>query len=109
MGISATRGRLHYLNRVSTLAFPPLSLLQDTLDVLNGNVPFINRVFTANRGFGFTWKLTENGLLSPQIDYRLDVSSNLGALGTNSNFNTPVRFDSSGNPIYDYDSAYYYQ
>ena len=108
-GISATRGRMHYLNRVSTLVFPPLSTYQDTLDVLNSNVPFINRIFTASRGFGFTWKLTENGLLSPQIEYRLDVSSNLGGLETNSQNNTPVTFDANGDPIYSYDSTYYYQ
>ncbi|MEP7233931.1 MAG: cell surface protein SprA [Ignavibacteriota bacterium] len=82
MGISATRGREHYLNRVSTLSFPPTGDHEDSLAILAGNVPFINRVFTATRGFGFTWKLTENGLLSPQIDYRLDVSSNLGVLET---------------------------
>jgi hypothetical protein len=100
MGISATRGRQHYLNRTSTLAFPPFSSLQDTLDVLNGNVPFINRIFTANRGFSFTWKLTENGFLSPQIDYRLDVASNLGALETTTVPNANGDF---------YDSVYIYQ
>jgi hypothetical protein len=99
-GISATRGRTHYLNRLSTLVFPPNSLYQDTLDVLNSNVDYINRIFTANRGFGFTWKLTENGLLSPQIEYRLDVTSNLGALETNIVPNQNGNF---------YDSVYIYQ
>ncbi len=99
-GISVTRGRQHYLNRISTLSFPPFSTYQDTIDVLNGNVPFINRIFTSNRGFGFSWKLTENGFLSPQIDYRLDVSSNLGGLET---YNVN---NSSGN---DYDTTSFYQ
>ncbi len=100
VGISATRGRMHYQNRVSTLVFPPDASFQDTLDILNSNVPFINRIFTASRGFGFTWKLTENGLLSPQIEYRLDVSSNLGGLETFTRNNQPGNY---------YDSAYIYQ
>src|SRR5436190_1210788 len=104
-----TYSRLHYQNRTSTLQFLPNSNAEDSLAVLASNVPYINRVFTASRNFGFTWKLTENGLLSPQIEYRLDVSSNLGGLETNSENNKPVSFDANNNPIYSYDSIYYFQ
>ncbi|MEI8133665.1 MAG: cell surface protein SprA [bacterium] len=108
MGISATRGRMHSLYRTSTLVFPPGSTPEEVQDILSSNVPYINRVFTANRGFGFTWKLSENGLLSPQVDYKLDVSSNLAGLET---YSVPNRLDTDafGNPIYTYDSAYIYQ
>ena len=34
--VSATRGRIHSLERVSTIEFPPDATYQDTLDALNG-------------------------------------------------------------------------
>jgi hypothetical protein len=107
-GISVTRSRFHYLNRTSTLVFPPTGDYIDTLDVLNSNVQFINRIFTASRGFGFTWKLTENGLISPQIEYRLDVTSNLGELETDITPNQTGK-DAFGNDVPIYDSVYIFQ
>ncbi len=37
----------------------------------------INRNFGANRDFSFNWQLTENGLLSPALDYQVNIGSNL--------------------------------
>lgn len=81
-GVSATRGRNHSLNRLSTLQFPPNSTFEDSIDVLRSRVPFINRLFTATRGMAVKWKLSEGGLLSPNFDYGLDVTSNLAPLET---------------------------
>lgn len=80
--VSATRGRTHSLNRLSTLQFLPGSDAIDSNDVLRSRVPFITRVFTGTRGMQIGWKLTEGGFLSPQFDYGLDVTSNLAPLET---------------------------
>jgi hypothetical protein len=103
-GISATRGRVHSLNRVSTLDFGTAQTAEDSIEVLRGRVPFINRTFTATRGIQATWKLTENGLLSPSFDYGLDVTSNLAPLETDQSFKN-MTYDSLGRPNYDYDSV----
>jgi hypothetical protein len=101
--VSATRGRKHSLDRVSTLEFPLEATLQDTLDVLNSRKDFINRNFTVTRGMQFQWKPTEGGLLSPAFDYGLDVTSNLAPLETRNSF---LGVDTStGQPIYYYDSV----
>ena len=47
--------------------------LQRTLDAQD----IVSRNFTASRGFAFTWKFTEGGLLSPSLDYSLGVESSL--------------------------------
>ena len=113
--ISATRGREHSLEQLSTLTFPPTEGLDDstahadTVNVLRSRVPLVNRVFTATRGMQINWKPFEGGMLSPGFDYALDVSSNLSALETSTQFNQPTTFDVNGNPIYNYDSVYYYQ
>ncbi|HWF43572.1 MAG TPA: cell surface protein SprA [Candidatus Kapabacteria bacterium] len=108
--VSATRGRDHSLNRLSTLTLPPEgSTYQDTLDVLNSRVPLINRTFTATRGMGLNWKPFEGGVLSPGFEYALDVQSNLVPLETQAQYNRPVTYDQNGNPIYNYDSIYLYQ
>ena len=108
--IAATRGRDHSLTQLSTLTLPPeLSSTQDTIDVLNSWVPIVQRVFTATRGMQIDWKPFEGGFLSPAFNYRLDVTSNLAPLETTSQFNAPVTYDSSGRPIYNYDSIYYFQ
>ncbi len=39
--------------------------------------PIITPNFTAQRSGGLTWKLTNNGILNPSIDYRFNVSSSL--------------------------------
>ncbi len=108
--VSATRGREHSLNRLSTLSLPGEgSSTQDTMDVVNSLVPLINRVFTATRGMQINWKPFEGGMLSPAFDYSLDVTSNLIPLETQAQFDKPVTYDVNGNPIYNYDSVYYYQ
>ena len=108
--VSTTRGRDHSLNRLSTLTLPPEgSSYQDTLDALNSRVPLINRVFSATRGMQISWKPFEGGMLSPAFDYALDVQSNLVPLETEAQFNKAVTYDANGNPIYNYDSVYYYQ
>ncbi len=108
--VAATRGRDHQLSRITTLTLPPEgSTTEDTLDVLRSRVPLINRVFTATRGMQINWKPFEGGMLSPNFDYSLDVSSNLAGLETYGQFNQPTTLDANGNPIYNYDSIYYYQ
>lgn len=109
LGVSATRSRLSYIDRISTLVFPPFTTLQDTIDILNSRQPFINRAFTMNRSMAFTWKLTENGFLSPVIDYSLDVASNLAGLETYNSPNDSAYQDVNGNWVYPYDSVYFYQ
>ena len=42
-----------------------------------GALETITRNFTASRSFGFGWKLTEGGLLSPSGDYSLSIESSL--------------------------------
>ena len=44
--------------------------------------PIITPNFTTQRGGGLTWKLTNNGILNPSIDYRFNVSSSLTQLET---------------------------
>ncbi len=109
LGASFTRSRLHYLNRSSTLVFPPLADIEDSLEIIRSLVPFITRSDSAVRSFAFTWKLTENGLISPQIEFNLNAVSNLTPLETYTRPNTPVYLDNSGKPVYAYDSVYYYQ
>lgn len=83
LAFSTTRGRKSYLDNIAQLQLPlPPADSIDTLLAIRSRVPIINRVFTSNRAMNFSWKLTENGLLSPQIDYSLDVASNLGDLET---------------------------
>jgi cell surface protein SprA len=36
-----------------------------------------SRNFTATRNFGFNWRFTENALINPGLDYRLNISSSL--------------------------------
>lgn len=99
--ISATRGRVHSLNRISTLEWPTYTISeQDSLDILRSRVPLINRTFTTTRGMQVSWKFTDGGLLSPAIEYGLDVTSNLVPLETIEIPNAP------GNG---YDSVYSYQ
>jgi len=99
--ISATRSRNNSLTRLSTLQFPEYTIShEDSLDIFRSRVPQINRVFTATRGMQFTWKLSEGGLLSPSVEYGLDVTSNLVPLETYNVFNQ------SG---LGYDSVYSYQ
>ncbi len=81
-GVSMTRGRKHWIDRLSTLQYPINATAEDSIIVLNSRQATINRTFTADRGFGFTWKLSENGLLSPQIDFNMQVTSNMGYLET---------------------------
>jgi len=107
--VAATRGRDHSLTQLSTLTLPPEGTHQDTLNVLQSRVPLVNRVFTATRGMQINWKPFEGGLLSPAFDYSLDVSSNLVPLETYTVFNKPTSYDANGDPIYNYDSVYYYQ
>ncbi|MDP4243529.1 MAG: cell surface protein SprA [Bacteroidota bacterium] len=109
--ISATRGRDHSLNRLSTLSFPSdLSDAEAIQEILNSRVPLINRVFYATRGMQINWKPFEGGMLSPAFDYSLDVSSNLVPLETRAQLNGAVHYDANGNIISaDYDSVYYYQ
>ena len=107
---SATRGRDNSLARLSTLSLPPEGSPQPDIDaVLNSRVPQIDRIFTATRGMSLNWKPFEDGILSPNFEYALDVSSNLTPFETYNAFNIPVRYDANGNPIYDYDSVYIYQ
>jgi cell surface protein SprA len=40
----------------------------------------INRTFGAQRSLQFNWPLIEGGLLSPQFDYQVDISSNMSHL-----------------------------
>jgi cell surface protein SprA len=42
-----------------------------------GSKEIINRNFTAARQLGFVWKVSENGLISPSVDYGLQVESSL--------------------------------
>ncbi|HEY3875692.1 MAG TPA: cell surface protein SprA, partial [Candidatus Kapabacteria bacterium] len=108
--LSATRGREHSLAQLSTLSLPPDGAdSADIAEVLASRVPLVNRVFTVTRGMQATWKPFEGGMLSPSFDYALDVSSNLSPLETSTQFNTPTSHDANGNPIYNYDSVYYYQ
>lgn len=44
--------------------------------------PIVTPNFTAQRGGGINWKLTNNGILNPTIDYRFNISSSLLALET---------------------------
>lgn len=46
----------------------------------------IIREFVADKQFGFNWRLTENGLLSPVIDYRVQSASTL----------VPIELDQNG-------------
>ena len=57
--VSASRSRDNSLQRVA------------------GAKEIISRNFSASRGFGFGWKLTENGLLNPSGDYNVSVESSL--------------------------------
>ncbi len=108
--IAATRGREHSLEQLSTLTLPPEGSDSATiLAVLNSRVPLVNRVFTATRGMQIDWKPFEGGILSPSFNYALDVTSNLSPLETSTAFNAPTTYDGNGNPIYNYDSIYYYQ
>ncbi len=109
--ISATRSQEQSLEQLSTLTLPPYGSgnYQDTLDILNTRVPLINRVFTATRGMQIDWQPFEGGMLSPKFSYALDVQSNLTPLETTTAFNQPTTFDANGNPIYNYDSVYFYQ
>ncbi len=108
--IAATRGRDHSLTQLATLTLPPEgSLTQDTVDVLNSRVPIVNRVFTATRGMQINWKPFEGGMLTPNFDYALNVSSNLAGLETTPQLNRPTTYDANGNPIYNYDSVYLFQ
>jgi cell surface protein SprA len=50
-----------------------------------GNLPStesLSRDFTAQRGFGFNWKVTEGGFLNLTTTYNFDVSSSLAYLET---------------------------
>ncbi len=108
--IAATRTRDHSLEQLSTLTLPPEnSPPADTQAVLASWVPLVNRTFTATRGLQIDWKPFEGGMLSPVFNYALDVSSNLAPLETTQAFNQPTTYDANGNPIYNYDSVYYYQ
>jgi hypothetical protein len=98
--LSLTRGRKHSLYRLSTLQFAPFSTYEDSALVLASRQPIINRVFSATRGAQFTWKLSENGLLSPQVEYNLEVTSNLAHLETIAKPNEDGNY---------YDSMYFYQ
>jgi cell surface protein SprA len=42
-----------------------------------------NRNFTGSRQLGFTWKVSENGPISPAFDYGLQIESSLLSLETN--------------------------
>jgi hypothetical protein len=99
-GLSMTRGRKHWIDRTSTLQYPVNADATDSMLVQQSRKATINRAFTADRGLGFTWKLTENGILSPQIDYNLQVTSNMGYLETDA---VPNQANNS------YDSVYFYQ
>ncbi len=100
MNASFTRSRLHYMNRVSTLQFTETMSPEDSELVRRSLVPFVTRSDTATRSLSFNWKLTENGLLSPALDYSLYVVSNITPLET-----TPI----NNQPDNTYDSVYYYQ
>jgi cell surface protein SprA len=61
----------------------------DVTRVLNyqiGTLPqqTISRDFTAQRGFNFSWKMTEGGLLNISTNYNVNISSTLAYLETNS-------------------------
>lgn len=47
-----------------------------------GAQELIGRNFNASRSFGFSWKLSENGLLNPSGDYALNIESSLLDLET---------------------------
>jgi hypothetical protein len=49
----------------------------NTIQRIEGAQEIVSRNFSASRGFGFTWKFTEGGLLSPTMDYSLNVESSL--------------------------------
>ncbi len=49
-----------------------------------GSQEFTTRNFTASRQFGFSWKISENGLLSPSGDYNVNIESSLLHLETDS-------------------------
>lgn len=83
LAFSLTRGRKSSLENLSQVPLTPDMLPDEIAEALAGRVPIINRTFTSNRAMNLSWKLTENGFLSPQIDYSLDVASNLGQLETN--------------------------
>ena len=42
------------------------------------------RVFNAQRGFSFDWRLSNNGLINPSLRYQVDIGSNLVHLETDS-------------------------
>ncbi len=49
-----------------------------------GSQEIISRNFAASRGFNFSWKLSENGILSPSGDYQLSIESTLLPFETDS-------------------------
>jgi len=56
----------------------------------------IARNFTASRGFAFTWKFSEGGLLSPSMDYSMSAASSLlhlelDSLGNQRRFSTILK------------------
>ncbi len=60
----------------------------------------ISRNFSANRAFGFGWKLTENGLLNPSGDYSLNIRSSLLDLETDPVTKAQRRFSSIMDDIF---------
>ena len=55
-----------------------------SLQRTTGSQEIISRNFAASRGFGFAWKLSENGLLNPSGDYQLSIESTLLGFETDS-------------------------
>ncbi len=109
--ISATRSQEQSLEQLSTLTLPPYGTGDSSsiAQVLASRVPLINRTFTATRGMQIDWQPFEGGMLSPKFSYALDVQSNLTPLETTTAWNQPTTYDANGNPIYNYDSVYFYQ
>jgi cell surface protein SprA len=54
----------------------------NSLQRVSGATEIISRNFTSTRGFGFGWKLTEGGLLSPSGDYAVSADATLLKLET---------------------------
>ncbi len=54
-------------------------------DLWSQTTPIITPNFVAQRGGGFTWQLTNNGILNPSISYNFSVNSSLVSLESDTN------------------------
>ncbi|MCL5021710.1 MAG: hypothetical protein M1339_08680, partial [Bacteroidetes bacterium] len=73
--------QIRYLPSTITLAMGASRSLTVN-DLWTQATPIITPNFTAQRSGGFNWRLTNNGILNPTIDYRFNISSSLLAIET---------------------------